>query len=106
MFFVIECALLQVKLIHTRVLCIRSLYSSPDNIVIFINGISIKEILFNIIQSYHHHPSQDEGHTGGKPYHRTTGRLMIESFEGKQGFLTLRFSFSSFPSNISYFHFL
>ena len=27
-----------------------------------------------------------EGHTGGKRYHRPTGRLMIESFEGKQGF--------------------
>ena len=30
--------------------------------------------------------SEYEAHTGGKPYHRTTGRVMIESFQRKQGF--------------------
>ena len=93
--FVKRGALLKFKLIHTRVLCTSSYYFLHESIVIIIMveyDAIIIEILLSIIQSchsHHHHPLlHGEAHTVGKPYHRPTGRVMIESFEEKQGFPT------------------
>ena len=91
MFFVTaSCALSEVKLIHTGVLCISVLFTwqhhhhHHHHSRIWYHP--KRNPSFNVGVHDHHHPRQHEGHTGGKPYHRTTGRLMIESFQGKQGF--------------------